>query len=64
MGPKTVPAAFQRAMCMEVFPDLVHKIMEVYIDDFIVWAETEDELITRLELIFERIKDKKTLTKS
>jgi hypothetical protein len=36
MGPKTVPALFQRAMCVEVFPDLIHKIMEVYIDDFIV----------------------------
>ena len=59
MGPKTVPAAFQRAMCVEVFPDLVHKIMEIYIDDFIVWADTEDELITRLESIFSRIRDKK-----
>jgi hypothetical protein len=54
MGPKTVPALFQRAMCVEVFPDLVHKIMEVYIDDFIVWAQNEDELITRLEEVFKR----------
>ena len=58
MGPKTVPAFFQRAMCVEVFPDLVHKIMEVYIDDFIVWAQTEDELITRLEAVFMRLSEK------
>ena len=58
MGPKTVPAAFQRAMCMEVFPDLVHKIMEVYIDDLIVWASSEEELITRLEQVFARVAEK------
>ena len=57
MGPKTVPAMFQRAMCVEVFPDLIHKIMEVYIDDFIVWARTEDELISRLEEVFKRCED-------
>jgi hypothetical protein len=54
MGPKTVPALFQRAMCVEVFPDLIHKIMEVYNDDSIVWAQTEDELITRLGQVFTR----------
>jgi hypothetical protein len=58
MGPKTVPALFQRAMCVEVFPDLIHKIMEVYIDDFIVWAESEDELITRLDQVFTRASEK------
>jgi len=58
MGPKTVPALFQRAMCVEVFPDLVHKIMEVYIDDFIVWAQSEDELITRLDAVFTRLSEK------
>jgi hypothetical protein len=58
MGPKTVPALFQRAMCVEVFPDLIHKIMEVYIDDFIVWAQTEDELITRLDQVFTRASEK------
>jgi hypothetical protein len=58
MGPKTVPALFQRAMCVEVFPDLIHKIMEVYIDDFIVWAQTEDELITHLEAVFTRLSEK------
>jgi len=30
---------------LRYFPDLIHKIMEVYIDDFIVWAQSEDELI-------------------
>jgi hypothetical protein len=58
MGPKTVPAEFQRAMCMEVFPDLVHKIMEVYLDDFIVYASTEEELITNLKEVFIRLSDK------
>jgi hypothetical protein len=58
MGPKTVPAAFQRAMCVEVFPDLIHKIMEVYIDDFIVWADNEDEMITRLRCVFTRLREK------
>jgi len=58
MGPKTVPALFQRAMCMEVFPDLIHKVMEVYIDDFIVFGESEDELISNLEAVFQRLVEK------
>ena len=57
MGPKSVPSAFQRAMEVEVFPDLLHKIMEVYIDDFIVWAEDELELISRLESVFTRARE-------
>jgi hypothetical protein len=56
MGPKTVPALFQRAMSMEVFPDLVHKIMEIYIDDFIVWGRSDDEFIANLTQVFDRLR--------
>jgi hypothetical protein len=56
MGPKTVPALFQRAMSMEVFPDLVHKIMEIYIDDFIVWGRSDDEFLTNLKQVFHRLR--------
>ena len=45
-------------MCRSV-PDLIHKIMEVYIDDFIVWTQSEDELITRLETVFQRVREKR-----
>ena len=31
MGPKTVPGLFQKAMTTELFPNLVHKIMEIYL---------------------------------
>ena len=57
MGPKTVPALFQRAMAMEVFPNLVHKIMEIYIDDFIVWGKSDDEFITNLTQVFDRLRE-------
>ena len=56
MGPKTVPALYQRAMYVEVFHDMVNQFMEIYLDDFIIWASTEDELVTRVERVLNRLR--------
>jgi len=58
MGPKTIPALFQRAICQEVFPDLVHKILEIYLDDFITWGRDEAEFVKNLRTIFNRLREK------
>lgn len=55
MGPKTVPALYQRAMYVEAFHDMVTQFMEIYLDDFIIWASTEDELVSRVQKVVDRL---------
>jgi len=49
MGPKGGPAYFQ---------DLIQSILEVYLEDIITWADTEENLIKKLEKIFIRLREK------
>ena len=42
-----------------VLAGLVYVICEVYLDDIIVHAETEDEFIQRLRQIFMRLREKR-----
>jgi len=58
MGPKGAPAYFQQQMQHTVFPDLIQSILEVYLDDIITWADTEENLIKNLEKIFIRLREK------
>jgi hypothetical protein len=58
MGPKGAPAYFQQQMQHTVFPDLIQSILEVYLDDIITWADTEENLIKNLEKIFLRLREK------
>ena len=39
---------FQYHMANTIFPDLIYKILEVYLDDIITWGETLEELIENL----------------
>lgn len=55
MGLSNAPAHFMQQMQSRVFPDMIHQIMEIYMDDLLTWASTEDEFIERLQLIFERL---------
>ena len=55
MGPKTAPGQYQKTMVTEIFPDLVHQIMEVYLDDLITWVDSPGQLVQRLNLIFKRL---------
>jgi hypothetical protein len=57
MGLKSAPAYFQAAMQQKVLAELLYQICEVYLDDIIVFAETEEELLANLEKIFKRLQE-------
>jgi hypothetical protein len=48
-GLKNAPSHFQRIMTTEVLPGLVGEILEVFIDDIVVYAKTHDELMKNIE---------------
>ena len=56
MGPKNIPSLYQKVMATEIFPDMIHRILEVYLDDLITWSKTLDELTKNLQLIFDRLR--------
>jgi hypothetical protein len=41
MGLKNAPAYFQKEMAKRVFPDMIGKQIEVYLDDILIFAQTE-----------------------
>ena len=53
-GLKGAPAYFQKLMATEVLSGLIYDILELYIDDIIIFAQSEKELLERIELVFER----------
>jgi hypothetical protein len=57
MGLKGAPSHFQHQMQTEVLKDLIYNICEIYLDDIIIFAETEEEFIERLDIVFNRLKD-------
>jgi hypothetical protein len=58
MGLKGSPAYFQQIMATEVLNGLVMNICEVYLDDVIVYARTEEELLSRVRQVLERFREK------
>ena len=52
MGLRNVPPYFQQMMTQTVFPSLLHKIIEIYLDDLLTWSQDIDELINNLNKIF------------
>ena len=52
-GLKTAPQTFQRIL-NSVFADFLYQWLIIYIDDVIVWANTDHEALSHYELIFER----------
>ena len=59
MGLKGAPSYFQQMMTQFVLIQLVHITCELYLDDILVHATTEDELINRLRTVFERLRKHK-----
>jgi hypothetical protein len=57
MGLKGAPSHFQHQMQTEVLKDLMYNICEIYLDDIIIYAETEEEFIERLDIVFNRLKE-------
>ena len=55
MGLKGAGSYFQTQMA-KVFEDLLYHILEVYLDDILIFAETKDELVERAAIILERLK--------
>ena len=56
MGIKSAPVYFQFLMATIVLLGLIHVICEIYIDDILIHAQTEDEFCTNLTTILERCK--------
>jgi hypothetical protein len=56
MGIKGAPPFFQYIMATIVLAGLLYIICELYIDDILVHAQTEDEFCTNLILILQRCK--------
>ena len=57
MGLINSPWYFQGEMERVVFPNLIHKILELYIDDILTWAQSITELCGHLEKIFQALRD-------
>jgi hypothetical protein len=51
MGLKGAPAYFQGMLASIVLTGLIYRICELYIDDIVVYAHSEDELIVNLEKV-------------
>ena len=50
-------SVLQYHMANTVFPHLIYKILEVYLDDIITWGETIQELIENFQKIFEKLEN-------
>jgi Reverse transcriptase (RNA-dependent DNA polymerase) len=55
-GLKNAGATYQRAMT-KIFDDLIHKIVECYVDDLVIKAMSYEEHLCHLEVVFDRLKD-------
>ena len=55
-GLKQAPSYFQEMMATIVLTRLIYHIREMYIDEFIVYGNTDGEFVPRLRSIFERLR--------
>jgi len=58
MGLKGAPGYFQQVLETDVLKGLIYKTCELYIDDLVIFAETQDDLVARLDTILERFINK------
>jgi len=54
-GLKNARATYQRAM-VTLFHDMMHKEIEVYVDDMIAKSKIEEKYIVNLQKLFERLR--------
>ena len=52
-GLKNAGETYQRAM-VTLFHDMIHKEIEIYVDDMIAKSDTEEDHLVHLEKFFER----------
>ena len=55
-GPKRAPSYFQQIMATIVLVGLIYMLCEMYIDDCIVFGDTNDEFVSRLDSVLGRFK--------
>jgi hypothetical protein len=58
MGLKGAPSYFQHILQSEVLGGLMYEICELYIDDVIIFADTEEEMVVNLRKVLERLHSK------
>lgn len=50
-------STFQRLMSQEVLVGLLHKNLQVYLDDLIIYSKTHEEHLLHLAVVFERFEE-------
>ena len=55
-GPKRTPSYFQEIMATVILVGLIYMIREMYIDDCSVFGDTNIEFVSRLRLVFARLR--------
>jgi Reverse transcriptase (RNA-dependent DNA polymerase) len=55
-GLKNAGATYQRAMT-KIFDDMIHKIVECYVDDLVIKAMSYEEHLQHLEVVFSRLRE-------
>jgi len=55
MGLKSAGSYFQHVMSSQVLGGLIYTMLELYIDDCIIFAATEDELVYRVDTFLRRV---------
>ena len=58
MGLKAAPSYFSRQIMSEVLGELLYKIVISYLDDLIVWGENEEEFVSNLRQVLQRLRVK------
>ena len=59
MGLKGAAAYFQQVMATIVLAGIIYVICEIYIDDVIIYAQTEDDFLNRMRQVFDRFRKHK-----
>ena len=60
MGLKGAPSYFQHVMQSEVLHGLMYCICELYKDDVIIFAETEEQMVINLATVLRRLYEYRT----
>ena len=63
-GPKWAPSYFQEQMVTKVLQGLLYVSCEMYLDDCIVYASSEDQFLVRLKEVSQRFRERGPLLKA
>ena len=63
-GPKRAPSYFQEQMVTKVLQGLLYVPCEMYLDECIVYASSEDQFLVQLKEVFQRFRERGLLLKA